>query len=1050
MRHDKNANREQPDWQNPGVLQRGREPARTDFVTFQNRETARERQRGESRYYLPLNGQWLFQWMPSPFEVPTGFQEENDPDENWDRIPVPSSWEMLGYGQPQYTNVNYPFPYDPPYVPDDTPVGCYRKVFILPEDWTGKHVLVHFAGVDACFELFLNGSAIGFSKVSHMPAEFDITKQVKPGKNTLAVKVYQWCDGSYLEDQDCWRLHGIFRDVYLLAAEPLHLQDCRIESTWIHAGQKGHLCVSLDLKNDSAEKNAAIKMELLPVRSNNPVWSTAFSLDVPSGSVVPIERSWTLDAIRSWNPEQPYLYLLLVSVETPDQPSTWYAFQIGFRTVERLGTQVLVNGKPIKLQGVNRHDTHYLHGHVTPLESMIQDIQLMKRHHINTVRTSHYPNDPRWLDLCDIYGLFVIDEADLETHGDHITNYALSSDPLWRDAYVERAERMVCRDRNHPSIIMWSMGNESGYGSNHIAMIERVRSLDETRLIHYCEARWAPEVDVISSMYPAAFPLPGQERKELKPADLFDRNYAVSEFAKAVDRPYFMCEYAHAMGNGPGNLKEYWDLIDNEPSLLGGCVWEWVDHGLLVQDENSQPFYAYGGDFGDEPNDGVFCIDGLLYPHREPHTGLRELKQVMQPIKVTALDVGQGLFQLTNRYLFQDLTGFSGHWCLRRNGKALSSGRLDFDKKLRPGSSGTVKIKLPELDMAEWLIELSFNRDEETEWAPAGFCIAREQFVLKNVPRDQQHACNNPFIVEENAGCLMIEGLLFQMTFDLSHGSIMSYAWQDRPLIVQGPRTALWRAPTDNDLGFAAIADKWKKAGLNQVWDRLVDCDWMLDHNVLVITCKQVQAPPARKPVCHTKLEYRIYGDGTIKMTADFDPASDLPYLPRVGLQWQIHPELQTISWYGRGPWESYPDKKSSAFIGHYNAQVSDLHEPYIRPQENGAHTDTRWVSLVDDRGVGLVFSAEDTFSFTAHDYSDKALTHADHDHELERDPDHIWLSLDAAQGGLGSNSCGPEPLQPYRLLPRPKTLTVCMRPYAHSLHDPFQRARIWPASHQG
>ncbi|MCK9252128.1 MAG: DUF4981 domain-containing protein [Clostridiales bacterium] len=1035
---------DRPFWQDPGQLDANRLPSRADFFVYQDRESAECGQRGESGYYRPLNGPWSFLYLTDPGAVPEDFIEPDYDDSDWDQIPVPSNWQMMGYGKPNYTNVNYPFPYDPPHVPDDTPVGCYRKRFRLPKDWSGKMVRIHFAGVDSCYELFLNGQRVGFSKVAHMPAEFDLTSGLAEGENVLAVLVYQWCDGSYLEDQDCWRLHGIFRDVCLLADEPLHLQDLWTEALLTEQPDQGSLRVHLTLGQALPGRCFPLRLHLQPRDTSGP--KQVFDLTARAGAdgLAVLDETFTIDNIRAWNPEEPFLYLLLVELPSADGRASWTPFRVGFRTVERRGCEVLVNGRPVKLKGVNRHDTHDRLGHVTPYQVMVKDIRLMKQHNINTVRTSHYPNDPRWLDLCDEYGLFVIDEADLETHGDHITDYALSSDLDWTAAFVERLERMVSRDRNHPSIICWSMGNESGYGTNHLRMIEKTRAMDPTRLVHYCEAGWHEEVDIVSSMYPVAYALPGHERPDLKPAHPLDRNYSVAEFARATDRPYFMCEYAHAMGNGPGNLQEYWDLINEHPSLLGGCVWEWVDHGILaVQDET--PFYAYGGDFGDYPHDGVFCIDGLNYPDRTPHTGLMELKRVLQPVDFVAQDLTAGHMHLVNRRLYTDLSDLAGRWSVQRNGQEVAGGPLDLSG-CPAGAQKVLALELPAIDGEhDWTLGLQLTQRRDTLWAPAGFVVAESQFVLAEaVRKDDLPAMSGLYAVEADHR-LHITGEQFRVSFDTRRGLLASYTWQDQVLLKEGPRVALWRAPTDNDQGFAHVADKWRQARLDHLQERLVSCSWTLGSDRIVIRCEKVQAPPVLRPVCRTVSTYTITGDGAIRLDTQFTPSTDLPYLPRIGLEWQLPGEMDQVSWYGRGPRESYPDKKRYARIGLWQSPVADLHEPYVRPQENGSHEDCRHLTVTDARGIGLCVAARDHFAFTAHDYSHMDLTGAEHDVALARDPETVWLTIDAAQSGLGSNSCGPEPLREYRLIPEPVGLSILLKPCGNGLHDVFRLAARWP-----
>lgn len=1044
-----------PDWQNPQMIHRGREGARASFFPFQSRTAADKGQRGNSDYYRPLNGNWQFELAPSPDSVPVEFVEADFDDDDWEQIQVPSNWEMLGFDRPIYTNINYPFPYDPPFVPDDNPVGCYRKYFRLPESWEDKRVLIHFDGVDSYFELYLNGSFVGCSKVPHLPAEFDLSDLVEPGDNVIAVKVFQWSDGSYLEDQDCWRVHGIFREVCLIADEPVCLRDLWIDATLADDYHRGILHVHAEIGN----LGPAIKTWLdLNLSLLQPAFGAArdsglvfkLPVDLPARDYVKIDAVFDPGDVLPWTPETPNLYQLTAELRSgPDAASVFYPFRIGFRTVERKGVEVLVNGKAIKLRGVNRHDTSSVHGHATPLADLIRDIEMMKQHNINAVRTSHYPNDPRWLDLCDQYGLFVIDETDLESHGDQITDFALSSNPVWKDAFLDRVGRMISRDRNHPSIIIWSMGNESGYGSNHLAMIELTKTMDPTRLVHYCEAAWNPEVDVVSVMYPAAVASPGKERTAAAPADLLDRAFSLEEAACVTDRPFLMCEYAHAMGNGPGNLQEYWDLIDRCPSLLGGFVWEWVDHGLQVEAEDGHSFYAYGGDFDDYPNDGIFCIDGLNYPDREPHTALMELKVALQPVNVCLADPDGSRIILHNRRIYTDLADLAGRWSLQQDGREVAAGLLDL-AGIGPGSRKDLSLPIPSmlkrLRASDWQLNVTFYQKESTLWAQQGYLVARNQFRLAGAEFEAIRAQSLPILeVEEEDGQLQIEGDTFFLIFDLNKGLMSEYFWQDVSMLQKGPQTWMWRAPTDNDIGGAGMAAKWSHARLDHLQGRVVACSWRMEDNHVIISCETLQAPPVLRPVCRSVYTYTIFGDGTVRVEVAFTPDTALPYLPRLGTRWQLDGELSRVTWYGRGPQESYPDKKAAAWIGLYRSDIADLHEPYIRPQENGAHADTQMVALTNDLGLGLLFSTETGFSFSAHDYSDEALTEATHDHLLVRDKETIWLNIDAAQGGLGSNSCGPEPLVQYRLQPQPLTLIYQMQPFADGLHDMFELGRRKP-----
>ena len=617
------------DWENPQMLSRNRLPASATSIPYNDMETARGGERGASPYFRLLNGQWQFSYLSSPNAVPEGFEREDFDASGWDAITVPGNWQRQGYGRPQYTNVAYPYPVNPPFVPESNPVGLYKKTFTLPESWKDKHVFLHFEGVDSAFYVWLNGQAVGYSQVSHMPSEFDLTPYLQSGRNTITVQVFQWSDGSYLEDQDQWRLSGIFRDVSLIARPAVSLRDVRLRTTYNTSYTEAALEIVSILKNwGPSDGAAAVNAVLLDAAGQEIVAQAVGSAALSPGEETALETSLSVPNPSPWSAEEPYLYTLLLTVQSASgETLTVERFAVGFRQIEIKHGRLLLNGTPITLRGVNRHDTHPDLGHVTPRPHMLRDIELMKQHNINCVRTSHYPNDPYWLDLCDQYGLYVLDEADLETHGfgDQGGDWSeLSKNPDWRDAYVDRAERMVQRDKNHPSVIIWSLGNESGYGPNHHAMIDAIRALDPGRPIHY-ESAYGEEdyagLDMVSEMYTNLPKLIAEGQKTDDP------------------RPFFLCEYAHAMGNGPGSLKEYWDAIDCYPRLLGGCVWEWADHGIRQRTDTGEEWFGYGGDFGDVPNDGNFCIDGLCSPDRVPHPALLELKKVIAPVRADAEDL---------------------------------------------------------------------------------------------------------------------------------------------------------------------------------------------------------------------------------------------------------------------------------------------------------------------------------------------------------------------------------------------------------------------------
>ncbi len=1029
------------DWENPHVLQRNREPARATLVPYADETSALAGERGASPFFLMLSGAWQFHYAPSPRDVPADFQRESFDASAWDAIPVPGNWQMHGYGRPNYTNVTYPYPVDPPRVPQDNPTGCYRREFIVPDGWAGRQVFLNFDGVNSAFHVWVNGQMAGYSQGAHLPAEFNITALLRPGRNLLAVQVYQWSDGAYLEDQDFWRLNGIFRDVYLLATPAVHVRDVWARARLTNHYTDGSLSARVALKNDGNEigEGYGVLARLVNADGETIVeQALTEAARIEPGQEIQVEAEADVMTPSKWSAETPSLYTLLIiltrtSADQPREVLQALPVKVGFRNIEVKEQRLLVNGQPVKLKGVNRHDTHPDFGHAVTYESMLRDIFLMKQHNINTVRTSHYPNDPRWLDLCDRYGLYVIDEADLETHGFAYTDInRLSNDPEWEAAYLDRAERMVERDKNHPCVIFWSLGNESGYGRNHDAMSAWIRARDDSRLIHYEGAQYAPGVvDVVSQMYPTVAHIIAQGQVTDDP------------------RPYFMCEYAHAMGNGPGNLKEYWDAIYAYPRLIGGCVWEWVDHAIRRRLPDGREWFAYGGDFDDHPNDGNFCIDGLNFPDRIPHTGLIEYKKVIEPVRVEAVDLPAGKVRIHNRYDFLSPGHLDIAWSVTRDGELIEEGELPrLDTPPHGATVVSLPFSLPKgAPGAIYHLNLSFRLARTMPWAARGFEVAWAQFELpvKPAPRPVVRAQSMPALrVTPLQRVIEIEGQDFEMVFDRWTGTIAHWAYAGLDLLTAGPRLQLWRAPTDNDVH---IAREWRKAG----YDRL-----MTQVDQVAITA---QSPGAARIEVDYRLNaygvttcfecrsvYTIYGAGDVVAQTALKPASapeaPLPPLPRVALQMRLPDQFDQFAWLGRGPHESYIDRRESARFGLYAGPVDAQFVPYIFPQENGLKSDARWAALTNRRGVGLLVIGMPSINVAAQRYSTEDLTQARHTHELTR-LDEIVLTLDHAHNGLGSNSCGPGPLPQYTLQPAPISFAVRLSPFAGEVLSAGARARV-------
>ncbi len=819
-----------------------------------------------------------------------------------------------------------------------------------------------------------------------------------------------------------WRLSGIFRDVYLWSAPVVHMRDVGLRTRFDSSYTDATLDLMVALRNYSGDRRGPHRLLARLLDEQGQVvceHTIAAAVSLAAGEEIALEAALAVKAPWKWSAEEPSLYPLLLTLTGPDGVVTEVErFAVGFRQVEVRDSQVCVNGVPIKIRGVNRHETHPDLGHAVSLESMIQDITLMKQHNINAVRTSHYPSDPRWYELCDGYGLYVIDEADLETHGFELTGNVsqLASDPTWRAAYLDRAQRMVERDKNHPSVIIWSLGNESGYGANHDAMAASIREADPTRLIHYEAAGESPTVDIVSVMYPTVGSLIAQGQRTDDP------------------RPFLMCEYAHAMGNGPGNLKEYWEAIRAHRRLLGGCIWEWVDHGLRQRTPSGQEWFAYGGDFGDQPHDGNFCIDGLNFPDRIPHTGLIEYKKVIEPVHVESVDLQAGKLKIVNRYDFASLHHLQGAWSLVRDSETLAQGALP---PLELPAGGEMTLTLPYTvpaarPGASYRLNVSFTLGAATLWAPRGHEVAWAQFQLPvSAPSPVAAVREMPPLAAEESDCqISVCGEEFRIVFDRYLGAISAWDCQAVSLIAAGPRLNIWRAPTDNDVH---VARKWRRAGLDRLQHRVDRVAWSaMAPQAVRIEVESVLAAYSLAPAFHCTYRYTIYGTGDVIIETRVKPAPGLPDLPRIGLQMRLPGEFDQFAWYGRGPHECYADRKESARVGLYRGTVQEQYVPYIMPQENGNKSDVRWAAVTDIRGMGLLAIGMPLLNVSAHHYTPEDFDRAQHTFELAR-RDETILHLDHAQAGLGSNSCGPGPLDQYLLKPAETRFSLRLRPFAGS-----------------
>ncbi len=1009
------------DWENQKVFERNRLPARASFVPYPDEDSALTGQRGSSPWFKLLNGNWKFQYAETPALAPEGFFEESYDVSDWDDIQVPCSWQLLGYGRPHYTNVKYPFPVDPPNVPTENPTGSYRRDFFIPDEWSDRQIFLRFEGVDSAFYVWINGQQVGYSQGSRLPAEFDITEYVRAGTNNIAVRVYRWSDGSYLEDQDMWWLSGIFRDVYLITVPRVHVFDFRIRTELDSNYRDAVLKIRTILKNHGEQADKyQIELRLLdsdlrPMPGQSP--SSEVTIQADGEVALDLEESVTNP--EKWSAENPCLYTLLITLrDAKGEIIEVIPGKFGFRSVELKDGNMLVNGVPIMIKGVNRHDHHPDLGRAVPLECMVEDILLMKRHNINAVRTSHYPNDPRFLDLCDYYGLYVLDETDLECHGFQIVKNTKgpSHDPEWEGAYIDRIVRMVERDKNHPCVIIWSLGNESDFGRNHVAMAKWVHEADPTRLLHYERDLEAEVADILSQMYTRIDKLIELGRK---------RN---------AEKPMILCEYAHAMGNGPGNLKEYWDVFYKYKRLQGGFVWDWIDQGIRKRTEDGREYFAYGGDFGDEPNDRNFLINGLIFPDRKPSPGLVEYKKVLEPVKVESIDLAAGKVRITNLYDFISLSHLDASWNLMADGKVLQSGTVPMPN-VPAGGSRSITIPYappaPAPATEHWL-NISLALASDAPWASRGHEIAWAQFKLpSNAPPAKAVKFESipPVHCEESSKTARITGADFELVFDKIYGVIASWHHEGLKVINRGPKLNFWRAPIDNDR--RSLEAEWRRIGLHLLAHRVnsVECEEIKGKAIRIRVASRI-APPILDLAFECDYIYTIYGSGDVIIEIHGAPKGEFPVLPRIGLQMMLPRGLDHVSWYGRGPGECYIDSKQANRIGVYSCMVDELYVPYVYPQDNGNRTDVRWVNLTNTRGMGLICVGMPLLDFSAHRFSTEDLEKAEHTCDLVP-RDEITLNLDYRHHGLGSASCGPGPLPQYELRPHDFSFSVRLKPFS-------------------
>ena len=993
-------NAQTSDWENHGVFGINKRAAYAHSFPFRDKGLRVE----QSPYYSSLNGDWDFKWSINPAQRPERFYEPGFSTKHWDKIPVPSDWQMQGYGTPIYTNVNYPFEANPPFIPHEyNPVGSYVTHFEVPEAWKGEKVILHLGGVNSAFYLWINGRKVGYSQGSKLPAEFDITPYLKPKTNKLALEVYRWCDGSYLEGQDMWRFSGIEREVYLYALPSTHIADYFIQAGLTNDYQDGVFQLEATI-------NGASSPTQLEVSLTDKAGKTLYSetRDAQGGDVA---FEVVLPKISTWSAETPNLYQAFLKLKNAKgELIELRTSKVGFRTVEIKGRQLLVNGQPVLIKGVNRHEHDMLSGHVITREDMLEDIKLMKQFNINAVRSAHYPNDPYWYDLCDQYGLYVVNEANIESHGlgvydvpdnGYVMNNVLARDPSWLPAKLDRVERMFERDKNHASIITWSLGNEAGQGENFKKLYSWLKANDPTRPVQYEQAWTEGYTDIVAPMY-AQIPF-------------------IEDFLKLEDdRPLILCEYSHAMGNSNGNFKDYWTLIRSEPQLQGGFVWEWMDQGLLRRTPAGQEYIAYGGEYGpqDVISDADFCLNGLLFADRTPKPALWEVKKVYQNFWFEAVDLENGKIKISNEHFFRSSEPYRFSYEIKSEGVVVKSGELLLPEPVLPTEGVVTQIPL-DIDPVpgqEYFLNLYAELRQDDGILPRNHLVATEQFLL---PFDKAAGITvtdtAPVHKMDNHSHWYISGEDFVVIFDKSSGNISDWKYKGRDMLKRGLQANFWRVPTSNDRGAKAQermavwrhAEKLKKLKKLNVTQ--------LDETTVKVESR------AELGDAHSShdITYLIRGDGSVEVTVDFVKGdSTLPELPRFGMNLVMPGHFDRIKWYGKGPFETYQDRQSAAFVDVYSGKVIEQHTAYPVPQESGNKTRVRWVEITDEQGMGFHIEGKGLLNTSAYHFTiDDLDDNLDHYYELPH-RNLTEVNIDLAQRGVGGdNSWGNEVHKQYRLM---------------------------------
>ncbi len=1004
-------------FEDPACLHLGTEPNRAYYIPCGDADEALDGFRESSSRFILLNGDWKFKYFPSVRQLAEEYWQEDCAD--FDTLPVPSVWQAYGYDRHQYTNIRYPFPYDPPHLPPDNPCGVYRTEFTSGS--LSERYYLNFEGVDSCLYVWVNGNFAGYSQVSHSTSEFEITRYLREGENTLTVLVLKWCDGSYLEDQDKLRMSGIFRDVYLLRRPENHLRDLTLKTV---------------LENDFTKGVLQVSFEAISLLNVN--WTL---LD-PEGKKVAGGKaegetgkfSVPVDAPSLWNAEQPELYTLLL-----EAGEEWIAQRVGFREVKTENGVLLLNGQPVTFRGVNRHDSDPVKGYAVDAEDLLHDLTVMREHNINAIRTSHYPPSPLLAEMCDRLGFYLIEEADIECHGvvaqtGDFSRYKLdypsiARDPEWAEPILDRVQRCVIRDKNRPSVLIWSLGNESGWGVCFEKAAKWVKGYDATRLLHYEGENWGDGeyesyqdtlgcLDLRSWMYPPLQQVTG---------------YCEDPESK---KPLILCEYIHAMGNGPGDAEDYWQLVMRYPKFAGGFVWEWCDHAVYMgRTADGKPKYYYGGDFGETLHDGNFCMDGLVYPDRTPSTGLKEIKNVYRPVRVALEPDGQ--FTFTNWMDFTGTGALRVVYEITEDGLLAGTGDLELPD-IPPHQSETFSLELPDCGGGAVAIRFVYLLKEADELLDEGHELGFDQIILEEgdpaaarlaelSPEPEEEA---EMTVTEDDDRVVLRGGNFRYVYDKAAGAFSEMVYDQQVLLAQPMEYTVWRAPTDND---RTIRSKWEACGYDRTHSRGYETDVYGGSGTVTICTHLAVAADALRKLLDIEAEWTVRPDGQVDclLRARRDPI--FPPLPRFGIRMMLPRSMDMVEYYGYGPYESYPDKHQASWLAVFDDTVDGLHEDYLKPQENGSHCGCRYLTIGDgDKGL---FIAGEDFSFNASRFTAEELTRKAHNFELEESP-YTVLCVDYKQAGIGSNSCGPELLPQYRFDDESFTMRFTLRPLAFAESD--------------